>query len=65
MLFTSYSNCQGPLRKVARAGAGARTFLLSLAVLGQIWPNTIHSFSFYFYLQIWKFVENNRKIVKK
>jgi hypothetical protein len=42
-----------------RARVGA--FRRSLAGLGQIWPNTIHSFSFSFYCQTRKFVENNRK----
>jgi hypothetical protein len=35
-------------------------FLLSWAGLGQNWPSAIHSFSFSYYCQTWKFVENTR-----
>jgi hypothetical protein len=42
----------------AHAGSGARAFSLSRADLGQIQPNTIHHFSFYFYCHLRKFVEN-------
>jgi hypothetical protein len=58
-LFVGFSKGKRPLCKVA--SAGARTFLLSRAGLGQIWPNTIHSFPFLFCCQTWKFVENTRK----
>jgi hypothetical protein len=47
----------------AKSPARAR-FLHSRAGLGQIWPNTTHSFSFSFYCQTWKFVENTRKMVQ-
>jgi hypothetical protein len=47
----------------AKLPARAR-FLRSRAGLGQNWPSPIHSFSFSFYCQTWKFVENTIKIVK-
>jgi hypothetical protein len=62
-LFTSYLNSQGPLRKFASVGTDTGMLLSSRADLGQIWPNIIHHFSF-FYCEHKKFVENSRKLVK-
>jgi hypothetical protein len=46
--LTDYSRQRGPLCKSASAGAHASAFLLSWVDLGQIQPNTVHTFSFSF-----------------
>ena len=59
--FTSYSKGQGPLRKTTvRARVSPRWW----ADLGWFKPNTVTSFSFSFYCQVWKFIGNSRKTVK-
>jgi hypothetical protein len=59
-LFTSYSNGQGPLRKIKRAGA----FRLSIGRSSRIEPLTILVLFFSFCCQLGKFMGNSRKLVK-
>jgi hypothetical protein len=54
----------GAFAQNRQRGCGHARFLTSRAGLGQIRAITIHDFSFYFYWQIRKFVENIRKIDK-
>ena len=60
-VLSSSSSCSAPPPALARARA---CFPCSPAGLGQNWPNTIYDFSFSFYSQIRKFVENRRKLIK-
>jgi hypothetical protein len=59
-----YSNQWGPLRKYNGAAAGAPVFCIGLGQMGSWWPNTIESFSFFFFwesLEIHKEFEKNNK----
>jgi hypothetical protein len=63
-LFSKCLKRQGSQCKSASVGAGMSAFPRSRADLGQYWPNTVHDFSFSFYWEIRKCVENSRKMIK-
>jgi hypothetical protein len=62
--LTDYSRQWWPLCKFASEGARAGAFLLSWADLGQIQPNTVHTFSFSFSTTAKEILENCRKMLK-